>query len=41
MFLPDDNSDMAGARITFEPGSRTSGHSRLAEQFLIIASGMG
>jgi len=41
MFLPDDNSDLAGARITFEPGSRTSWHSHLAGQYLIITSGMG
>lgn len=41
LFLADDKSDLTGARVAFEPGSRTSWHNHLAGQYLIITSGIG
>lgn len=41
LFLANQNSDLTGAHITFEPGSRTSWHNHPAGQYLIVTAGIG
>ncbi len=41
LFQANDPARASGARVTFEPGSRTAWHSHPAGQTLIVASGFG
>jgi len=41
LFLAGEKSDLTGAHITFEPGSRTSWHNHPAGQYLIVTAGIG
>ena len=41
LFPASDQSRLAGARVTFEPGARTAWHTHPAGQTLIITAGTG
>lgn len=41
LFRAGDNSNLTGAEVTFEPGSRTSWHNHPAGQYLIVTAGIG
>lgn len=41
LFLNNEKSELTGAFITFEPGSRTSWHNHPAGQYLIVTAGIG
>jgi quercetin dioxygenase-like cupin family protein len=41
LFLAGEKSDLTGAHITFEPGSRTAWHNHPAGQYLIVTAGIG
>lgn len=41
LFLHNDESDLTGAEIRFEPGARTSWHSHPFGQYLYITHGVG
>jgi quercetin dioxygenase-like cupin family protein len=41
LFRAGDDSNLTGAEVTFEPGSRTSWHNHPAGQYLIVTAGIG
>jgi quercetin dioxygenase-like cupin family protein len=41
LFRAGDDSNLTGAEVTFEPGSRTSWHNYPAGQYLIVTAGIG
>jgi quercetin dioxygenase-like cupin family protein len=41
LFRAGEDSNLTGAEVTFEPGSRTSWHNHPAGQYLIVTAGIG